>query len=112
MNAGLVDFGVTEHLLDGLESAAEEVLAQFLEAHTGEGGVEADTLEEGVDLDGGLSRRRERALSTLVRGMEPTESTQVWSRDLHEQSQSTYISLVAQCIYSPFLCFRLNSWTK
>ena len=36
MNVGVVDFGVTEHLLDGLESGMEEVLAELLETSTAE----------------------------------------------------------------------------
>lgn len=45
VHVGLVDLGVAEDLLDGLEGAAEEVLAELLETGTGEGGVEIDTLE-------------------------------------------------------------------
>jgi hypothetical protein len=55
VNRGLVDLGVTESALDGLHGAAEEVLAELLETGTGDGGVEVDTLEERVNLDGGLS---------------------------------------------------------
>ena len=36
VNVGLVDLGVTEDLLDGLESGAEEVLAELLETGTSE----------------------------------------------------------------------------
>ena len=77
MNLCLVDLRVTEDLLDGLEGAAEEVLAELLETGTGKGGVEIDTLEEGVDLNGGLRCRREGTLGTLACGTEMTESTRV-----------------------------------
>ena len=36
VDVGLVDLGVTEDLLDGLESGAEEVLAELLETGTSE----------------------------------------------------------------------------
>ena len=77
MDVALVDLGVAEDLLDGLEGAAEQILAQLLEASTSEGGVEVDTLEEGVDLNGGLRSRREGTLGTLACGTETTESTRV-----------------------------------
>ena len=77
MDLGLVDLRVAEDLLDGLKRAAEEVLAELLETRTGEGSVEVDTLEEGVDLDGSLSRRREGTLSALASRAETTESTGV-----------------------------------
>ena len=47
MNVSLVDLGIGEDLLDGLESGAEKVLAELLETGTSERGVvEIDTLEE------------------------------------------------------------------
>ena len=53
------------------------ILAELLEAGTGERGVEVDTLEERIDLDRGLSRRREGTLGALASGTETTESTRV-----------------------------------
>jgi hypothetical protein len=55
--ASLGDFGITEDLLDGLKGAAEEVLAEFLEASTSNGGKEVNTLIQRVNFDGGLSGR-------------------------------------------------------
>ena len=77
MDVGLVDLGVTEDLLDGLESGAEEVLAELLETGTSERGVEIDTLEKRVDLDGGLGSRGEGTLGTLTSSTETTEGTGV-----------------------------------
>jgi len=54
VNRGLVDLGVTERALDGIHGGAEEVLAELFETSTGDGGVEVDTLEERVNLNGGL----------------------------------------------------------
>ena len=53
----LVDLRVAKDLLHGLETAAEEVLAELFETGTSEGGVEVDTLGKGVDLDDGLCSR-------------------------------------------------------
>lgn len=73
----LVDLGVTEDLLDRLEGGAEEILAQLLETGTGKGSVEVNTLEEGVDLDGGLGGGREGTLGTLASSAQTTKSTRV-----------------------------------
>ena len=77
VDVGLVDLRVTEDLLDGLESGAEEVLAELLETGTSERGVEIDTLEKRVDLDGGLGSRGEGTLGTLTSSTETTEGTGV-----------------------------------
>ena len=77
VDVGLVDLGVAEDLLDGLEGGAEEILAELLETGTGEGGVEVDALEQGVDLDGGLGGGRKGALGTLASGPQATEGTGV-----------------------------------
>lgn len=77
VDGGLVDLGVTESALDGLHGAAEEVLAELLETGTSDGGVEVDTLEERVDLNGGLGGRRESALGALASSAETTEGAGV-----------------------------------
>ena len=79
MNVGLVDLGITEDLLDWLEGASDEVLAQVLEMVAGEGGVEVDALEEILDLDGGRGRGGEGSLGTLTCGTETAESPRVRS---------------------------------
>ena len=77
VDGGLVDLSVTEDTLNGLHGATEEVLAELLETGTGDGGVEVDTLEERVDLNGGLGSGRESALGTLASSAETTEGTSV-----------------------------------
>jgi hypothetical protein len=79
----LVDLRVAEDLLDRVEGRAEEVLAQFLEAGTGEGGVEVDTLEERVDLDRRLGGGRESALGTLASGAKTADGAGV-GRQVYE----------------------------
>lgn len=49
----------------------------FLETGTGDDGVEVDTLEKRVNLNGGLSSRGEGTLETLANSTETTESTSV-----------------------------------
>jgi hypothetical protein len=73
----LVDLRVAEHLLDRVERAAEEVLAELLEAGAGEGGVEVDALKERVDLERRLGGRGESALGTLAGSAETTEGANV-----------------------------------
>ena len=71
MDLGLVDLRVTEVFLGEVERAAKEVL----ETGTSKGSVEVDGLEQGVDLDGSLRRRRESVLGPLASRAETTEST-------------------------------------
>ena len=101
VDVGLVDLRVAEDLLDGLEGGTEEILAKLLKAGTGEGGVEVDTLEERVDLDGRLGGGGESALGALASGTETTESTGVGGeickaelapRSTNEATNETYPS--------------------
>lgn len=73
----LVALGVTENTLDGLHGGAEEILAQLFETSTGDGCVEVNTLEQGVDFDRSLGGGRKSALGTLAGGAETAESTSV-----------------------------------
>jgi hypothetical protein len=77
VDLALVDLGVAEDTVDGLDGGAEEILAELLETGTGDGGVEIDTLEERVDLDGGLCGGRKGALGTLASSAETAEGTSV-----------------------------------
>uniref|UniRef100_A0A7S3NEG7 NAD-specific glutamate dehydrogenase n=1 Tax=Aureoumbra lagunensis TaxID=44058 RepID=A0A7S3NEG7_9STRA len=82
VDKGLVDLGVGKDTVDGLDSGSEEILAELLETGTGDGGVEVNTLEERVDLNGGLSGRRKSSLGTLASGSETSESTDVGAKIL------------------------------
>lgn len=92
MDVALVDLRVAEDLLDGLEGGAEEVLAELLKSGTGDGGVEVNALEEGVNLDGGLGGRGEGTLSTLAGSAETAESTRV-RREIYIEGASQKLSL-------------------
>ena len=74
VDRALVDLGVGEHALDGLQGRAEEVAAELLEARAGDGGREVDVVEERVDLDGRLRGGRQRALRALARGAQAAKS--------------------------------------
>jgi len=77
VDLGLVDLGVGQDAVHGLDGGAEEILAELLEAGTGDRGVEVDTLEKRVDLDRRLGRRREGALGTLASSAQATQRTGV-----------------------------------
>lgn len=68
---------VLEDLLDGVEGARESLGVKVLEAGTGDGGVEVLTVEERVNLDGGLGSVGQGTLSTLASSAETTESTSI-----------------------------------
>lgn len=74
VDAVLVDSGVSERFLDGVEGASEEVGAELFESGSGDGGVEVNTLEERIDFDGGLGRGREGSLRSLAGGSETSDS--------------------------------------
>jgi len=73
----LVDFGIREDAVDGLEGGAEEILAQLLETCACDGGVKVDALEQGVDLNRRLGRRRQSALGTLAGSAKTTQGADV-----------------------------------
>ena len=54
-------------------SRVERKRSWQIETGTGEGGVEVDALEQGVDLNGGLDSGRKGALGTLISGTQATE---------------------------------------
>jgi hypothetical protein len=77
VDLGLVDLGIRQDTVNRLEGRAEKILAELLETSTGDRGVEINTLEERVDLDRGLSRRRKSALGTLASSAQTAERTGV-----------------------------------
>ena len=65
MDIRLVNFGITEDLLNGVESTTEKILAQLFETSMSKRSVEVDTLKERVDFNGSLSGRRKGMLARL-----------------------------------------------
>ena len=63
--------------LDGVHALAEEVHAELLEAGTGDGGVEINTLKQGINLEGCLGRCGQSTLRTLSCGAQTAESTSI-----------------------------------
>ena len=69
----LVNLGVAEDLVDGLEGS----LAELLKASTGEGPIEVNALEKGIDFDGGVRGGRQGAFSTFAIRAKPSDRTEV-----------------------------------
>jgi hypothetical protein len=86
VDLALVDLGIAEDTVDGLDGGAEEILAELLETGTSDGGVEVDTLEERVDLNGGLCGGRKGALGTLAGSAKTAKSTGVGGKILRRMS--------------------------
>ena len=74
VDAVLVDSGVSERFLDGVEGASEEVGAELFKSSSGDGGVEVNTLEERIDFDSSLGGGREGSLRSLAGGSETSDS--------------------------------------
>jgi hypothetical protein len=102
VDKGLVDLGVGKDTVDGLDSGSEEILAELLETSTGDGGVEVNTLEERVDLDGGLSGRGESSLGTFTSGSETSQSTNVSAQVLLMLSLELVNEVVNQTVVEVF----------
>merc|ERR1712093_117569 len=51
VDLGLVNLSISEDTVDWSSGRTEEILAKLLESGTGDGGVEIDTLEQGVNLN-------------------------------------------------------------
>jgi hypothetical protein len=77
VNLALLHSRVLENLLDGLQSTAERLGVQVLETSTGDGRVEVLTIEERVNLNGGLSSVGQSTLSTLTSSSQTAESAGV-----------------------------------
>merc|ERR1719517_412940 len=77
VDAALVHLGVAHRLLHWLKGALEEVRAQLLEPCSGDGGVEVDALEQGIDFDVGLSRCRQGPLGSLTSSAKTPQGTLV-----------------------------------
>merc|ERR1719506_1622260 len=65
VNLRLLQARVVHHVLDRAKSLLEEVAAELLEPRAGQRLGEVLAIEEGLDLQAGLVRRRERALGLL-----------------------------------------------
>ncbi|TEA24608.1 hypothetical protein DBR06_SOUSAS30410123, partial [Sousa chinensis] len=68
VDLSLVQLGVAQSLLHGLQGAPEQVRAQLFEPRPGDGRVEVDALEQGIDLQAGLGAGRQGPLGPLAGG--------------------------------------------
>ena len=71
----LLNGSILEDLGNGLESARESLGVELLETGTGDAHGEVLTIEERVDLNGGLGTAGEGTLGTLASSTETTEGT-------------------------------------
>ena len=77
VDLALVNVGILQHLFNRLDGSVEGLGVQVLETSTGNVGVEIFSIEEGVDLNGGLGSVGQRSLGTLASSAETTECTGV-----------------------------------
>mmetsp|Transcript_5579 Transcript_5579/g.11733 ORF Transcript_5579/g.11733 Transcript_5579/m.11733 type:complete len:165 (-) Transcript_5579:589-1083(-) len=77
MDLILGDLGIPQNLLAGIHALLEVVHTEILETGTGDGGVEIDTIEEGINLDVCLGGAGQGALGTLAGSAETTQGTLV-----------------------------------
>eukprot|EP00754_Rhynchopus_humris_P032203 Rhum_TRINITY_DN15385_c6_g2::Rhum_TRINITY_DN15385_c6_g2_i4::g.154871::m.154871 len=77
VDRALVHLGVRQHLLHRAQARAEQVRAQLLETRTRQRRVEVDAVEQGVDLNARLRRRRQGPLGALARRPQPAQGTLV-----------------------------------
>jgi hypothetical protein len=77
VNLVLGHTSILEDLLDRIHGLLEESRVDVLETGTSDGGIEVLTTVEGVDLNSGLSDRREGTLGTFASGSQTTQSTRV-----------------------------------
>ncbi|CAF3600455.1 unnamed protein product [Fusarium graminearum] len=75
VNGLLLDSSVLEDLSNGLDGARESLGVQVLETGTGDGHGEVLTVEERVNLNGGLGTAGESTLGTLTSSSETSEGT-------------------------------------
>nr|P41755.1 RecName: Full=NAD-specific glutamate dehydrogenase; Short=NAD-GDH [Achlya klebsiana]AAA17563.1 NAD-specific glutamate dehydrogenase [Achlya klebsiana] len=77
MDLALGELRVTEDLFNRFHSLAEVVTAHVFETGTGDGGVEINTIEERVDFNVSLGRRRKSTLGTFTSGTKTAKGTLV-----------------------------------
>lgn len=77
VNLLLLELGIIENLLDGLESALEEIHVELLKLGAGQGLGEVVALEESLDLDTGGHLRRQSTLGLLGLTLELTHGLEV-----------------------------------
>ncbi|EJY57529.1 AAEL016995-PA [Aedes aegypti] len=77
VDAGLVHLGITDGLFDGFHGGTEQIGVQFLETGTGDRGVEVSSLEQRVNLNAGLGRRRQSTLRAFASRAQTTQGALV-----------------------------------
>ncbi|KAH3659726.1 hypothetical protein OGATHE_005771 [Ogataea polymorpha] len=81
VDLGLGDLGILQNLLNWSQGGLEESRVDVLESGSGDVSREVLTLEQGVDLNGGLGDGRKSSLGSLTGGSESSQSSGV-ARDV------------------------------
>lgn len=81
----LADVGVLENLGNGVQSASEGLLVQVLKTSTGDVRIEVLTIEERINLNGGLGGVGESTLGTLASSSETAKGTGI-TADVYKKS--------------------------
>ena len=74
----LGNLSISQNLFAGFHALLEVVHTQVLETGTGDGRVEVNTIEQGVNFNVSLSRRRKSTLGTFASSTKTTERTLVF----------------------------------
>merc|ERR1719184_309163 len=77
VDRGFIHLGVSHSLFYRLKGSFEEIRTQFFEPSSGDGCVEIDPFEQGIDFDVCLSRSRKSPLSSLTSGPQSSQSSLV-----------------------------------
>merc|ERR1719503_320721 len=81
VNLRLVHLRIAKRLFDRVHALAEQIHAELFEASAGDGSVEVDAFEQGIDFDGRLRRGRQGTLGAFASRSETTECLRV-ARDV------------------------------
>lgn len=96
VNTALLHGGVLENLGNGLDGAGEGLGVKVLETGTGDGHGEVLTIEERVNLNGGLGTAGQGTLGTLASSSETAESTGISGEILLALAGELLLAVVEQ----------------
>lgn len=84
VNLRFIHLRVAQSFLDGLQRTPEEILVQLLETGTRDRRVKVDAVEQRVDLDVRLGRRRQGPFGAFAGRLQPTDRSLVLRQILLE----------------------------
>lgn len=96
VNLGLLDASILENLSDRLKGARESLGVQVFETSTGDGHGEVLTIEERVNLDGGLGTAGQGTLGTLASSSKSSQGTGITAHVLLGLAGKLFLAVVEQ----------------